>query len=166
MYHQRKGGSSGGTMAIHRHIFGSSSMISVTAVVLECGLWQFPVQWILNSWNSLQWQKTGIWLLPTSLWAKWDLTTGGALSRRHWLVGRFLVSYGKVETELAPGISRRPKSWEWTLFVSRLPECMNWITISGCHVEVFIGKTQETVKVLEMKLGLDLTSPTEKSSKL
>jgi len=34
------------------------------------------------------------------------------------------------------------------------------------HVEVFIGKTQEAVKELEMKLGLDLTSPTEKLSKL
>ena len=32
-------------------------------------------------------------------------------------------------------------------------------------IEVFIGKTQEAVKELELKLGLDLTSPTE-SSKL
>ena len=38
--------------------------------------------------------------------------------------------------------------------------------MSGCHVEVFIGKTQEAVKELEVKLGLDLTSPTGKSSKL
>ena len=35
--------------------------------------------------------------------------------------------------------------------------------MSGCHVEVFIGKTREAVKELEMKLGLDLTSPTEPS---
>jgi hypothetical protein len=34
--------------------------------------------------------------------------------------------------------------------------------MSGCHVEVFIGKTQEAVKELKMKLGLDLTNPTEK----
>jgi len=33
-------------------------------------------------------------------------------------------------------------------------------------IQVFIGKAQEAVKELEMKLGLDLTSPTEKSSKL
>jgi len=33
-------------------------------------------------------------------------------------------------------------------------------------IQVFIGKTQEAAKELEMKLGLDLTSPTEKSSKL
>jgi len=33
-------------------------------------------------------------------------------------------------------------------------------------IQVFIGKTQEAVKELEMKLGLDLTSPMGKSSKL
>jgi len=33
-------------------------------------------------------------------------------------------------------------------------------------IQVFIGKTQEAVKELEIKLGLDLTSPMEKSSKL
>ena len=43
---------------------------------------------------------------------------------------------------------------------------MSWIIMLGCHVEVFIGKTQEAVKELEMKLGLDLTSPAGNSSKL
>ena len=39
--------------------------------------------------------------------------------------------------------------------------------MSGCYAEVFIGKTQEAVKELEIKLGLDLlTSLTEKSYKL
>jgi len=33
-------------------------------------------------------------------------------------------------------------------------------------IEVFIGKTQEAVKELELKLGLDLGSPATDSSKL